>query len=246
VVRLVGNILWLLFGGLAVALEYLLGAVALCLTIIGIPFGIQAIKLANLALFPFGRSAVPAAEASGCLSLIMNVIWIIIAGLWIAITHCLYALLCAITIIGIPFAVQHFKLAGLRSASESSSRRPVGRQGPRFDWAAAQKASPAPARTIAAPVRASGIATRRHRIAAPAAIPGRNPEPVAVAKPTRRRRRRLPATRGAKRRVQVGQRDRLVLLGDPGDRHTLCGMPRVHDEEVVVERTQSERGEVSD
>jgi uncharacterized membrane protein YccF (DUF307 family) len=115
-VSLVGNVLWLLLGGLVIALEYLLGGILLCLTIIGIPFGLQAIKLASLALYPFGRSAVPAEDASGCLSLLMNVIWILVAGLWIALTHLLFALLCAITIIGIPFAVQHLKLAGLAFA----------------------------------------------------------------------------------------------------------------------------------
>jgi uncharacterized membrane protein YccF (DUF307 family) len=110
---LLGNVLWLIFGGLATAIEYILGGVALCLTIIGIPFGLQSIKLASLALYPFGRTAVPAAGASGCLSLVMNLIWIVIAGFWIALTHVLFGVLCGITIIGIPFALQHFKLAGL-------------------------------------------------------------------------------------------------------------------------------------
>lgn len=109
--KLIGNLLWLVLGGLATAVGYFLGGIAMCLTIIGIPFGIQSIKLASLALYPFGRTAVPAPEASGCLSLVMNLIWIVIAGFWIALTHIGFGLLCAITIIGIPFAVQHFKLA---------------------------------------------------------------------------------------------------------------------------------------
>lgn len=113
---LLGNILWLILGGLITAVEYLLGGVALCLTIIGIPFGLQSFKLAGLALFPFGRQVTTAPGSSGCLSLVMNIIWLIVGGIWIALTHLLFALLCAITIIGIPFALQHFKLAGLALA----------------------------------------------------------------------------------------------------------------------------------
>ena len=111
---LIGNVLWVLLGGgLVLFLEYLLAGISLCLTIIGIPFGIQSIKLSFLALLPFGKDIRPVTGASEGLSTIMNVIWLLIGGIWIALTHAFFALLCAITIIGIPFAKQHVKLAHL-------------------------------------------------------------------------------------------------------------------------------------
>ncbi len=111
---LLGNLLWITIGGgFFIFIEYLIGGIILCCTIIGIPFGIQCIKLSILGLFPFGSDIVQNEYASGCLSLIMNVIWILAGGIWIALTHLGFALLCAITIIGIPFAVQHMKLATL-------------------------------------------------------------------------------------------------------------------------------------
>ena len=82
-------------------------------TIIGIPFGIQTLKMASLALWPFGRDAVVVERGSGCLSTLMNIIWIFFGGIWIALTHVFFALLLAITIIGIPFARQHIKLAAI-------------------------------------------------------------------------------------------------------------------------------------
>jgi len=111
---LIGNILWIVLGGgIILFLEYLAGGLILCLTIIGIPFGIQTFKLAFLALLPFGRRMVDTPSAGGCLSTLMNVLWIIFGGIAITLTHAVFALLCAITIIGIPFAKQHMKLAAL-------------------------------------------------------------------------------------------------------------------------------------
>ena len=108
------NILWIIFGGgIILFFEYLIGGVALCLTIIGIPFGLQCFKLAIFAIAPFGAHAVNGAPADGCLKTIFNIIWILIGGLGIALTHVVFALVCAITIIGIPFAIQHMKMAGL-------------------------------------------------------------------------------------------------------------------------------------
>ena len=109
----IGNLLWFIFGGFIVFLFYLFGSLILILTIIGIPFGIQTLKLSTLALFPFGKTVVTGGRASGCLYLIMNIIWICVAGIELAILHLVLALLCAITIIGIPFAKQHVKLAAL-------------------------------------------------------------------------------------------------------------------------------------
>jgi len=109
---LLGNVLWIVLGGgIFLFLEYLLGGVVLCLTIIGIPFGIQCIKLSFLALVPFGKEIRHSEKSTGCLSTVMNLIWILIGGIWIALTHLIFAILCAITIIGIPFAKQHMKLA---------------------------------------------------------------------------------------------------------------------------------------
>jgi len=109
-----GNILWIfLGGGLFIFLFYLIGGVVLCLTIIGIPFGMQCIKLSVLGLMPFGQKIVFKESGPGCLSTLMNIIWILFGGLELALTHLIFAVLCAITIIGIPFARQHVKLLSL-------------------------------------------------------------------------------------------------------------------------------------
>lgn len=111
--RMLGNILWLIFGGFFTAMEYVSMGIAFCVTLIGIPFGLQCFKLALLSLFPFNSEIVPGEFQSGCLSMVLNIIWIFTGGIIICLTHCLFALLCAITIIGIPFAIQHMKLARL-------------------------------------------------------------------------------------------------------------------------------------
>lgn len=110
---IIGNILWLIFGGLITALEYFIASLLLMLTIVGIPFGLQTLKLGVLALWPFGSTVVDKPQASGCLSILMNIIWILIGGIWIALSHLVWGIILAITIIGIPFARQHFKLAGI-------------------------------------------------------------------------------------------------------------------------------------
>jgi uncharacterized membrane protein YccF (DUF307 family) len=111
--NLVGNIIWLLFGGIIIAIEYFIGSIILMATIIGIPFGIQTLKMASLSLWPFGRTTHVHDRASGCLYLIMNVIWLLTGGLWIALTHLFFGVLLCITIIGIPFGMQHFKLTAI-------------------------------------------------------------------------------------------------------------------------------------
>lgn len=111
--NLLGNLIWLIFGGIIVALEYVIASIILMLTVVGIPFGIQTLKLAGVALWPFGQKIVTHERSDGCLYLIFNVLWILIGGIWIALTHLLFGLILMITIIGIPFARQHFKLAGL-------------------------------------------------------------------------------------------------------------------------------------
>ena len=110
--KLLGNLIWLVFGGLFIALEYFIASLLLMITIIGIPFGLQTMKLAELALWPFGKNIENHEKSSG-LSTFMNLIWILIGGVWISLSHILIGILLGITIVGIPFAKQHFKLASL-------------------------------------------------------------------------------------------------------------------------------------
>ena len=111
--RILGNILWLIFGGIITAIEYFVSSIILMVTIIGIPFGIQTLKLGILALWPFGKTTVQSERSGGCLYIIFNIIWIIIGGIWIALSHFVFGIILYITIIGIPFGNQHFKLASL-------------------------------------------------------------------------------------------------------------------------------------
>ena len=108
-----GNLLWFILGGFLIAILYLVGSLILMLTIIGIPFGIQTLKMTALALAPFGREVDRTESAAGCLNIVMNIIWVLVAGVELAILHLILALFFAITIIGIPFAKQHVKMAYL-------------------------------------------------------------------------------------------------------------------------------------
>ena len=111
--RTIGNILWLVLAGIWMSISYLIAGVVQCITIIGIPFGIQSFKLAGYALWPFGRVVVQRPGSLGGLSCVGNVIWFVLSGLWLAIGHVLTGVLLCITIIGIPFGIASFKLAGL-------------------------------------------------------------------------------------------------------------------------------------
>ena len=108
--RILGNIIWVIFGGFMMAVEYFVAGFALCCTIIGIPFGLQVFKIGILALLPFGQTSVVEGGSRGCLEIIMNVIWIFIGGIWIALSHLLWGLIFCITVVGIPFGLQHLKL----------------------------------------------------------------------------------------------------------------------------------------
>lgn len=110
---LLGNILWLIFGGFIAGLGYIIGGLLMCLTIIGIPFGVQAIKLGMATFAPFGKEVVEIPRANGCLRVVFNVLWLVLFGWEIALAHLASGALLAITIIGIPFAVQHIKLIPL-------------------------------------------------------------------------------------------------------------------------------------
>ena len=108
---LLGNLVFFIFGGFAIFLGYVLGGILLCLTIVGIPFGLMCFRLAGGVIAPFGREVRQKEPPGGALALIMNIIWIILPGLELAIMHLLLAVLFALTIVGIPIAVQHVKLA---------------------------------------------------------------------------------------------------------------------------------------
>jgi uncharacterized membrane protein YccF (DUF307 family) len=109
----IANIIWLIFGGLWSAIGYVIGGALLCCTIIGIPFGLQCFKLAGVVIWPFGKEIVSNHDTDGCLSLIFNIIWILCGGIWIALNHLVFGVLLCITIIGMPFGLQHFRLIEL-------------------------------------------------------------------------------------------------------------------------------------
>ena len=128
--RTLGNIIWLVFAGFWMALAYAIAGIVMFILIITIPFGIAAFRMAGYALWPFGRTVV-SKPTSGVMSGIGNVIWFILAGLWIAIGHIITGVILCIFIITIPFGIASFKMAGLhysRSARKSCrlTRRPAG------------------------------------------------------------------------------------------------------------------------
>ncbi|EMB77580.1 YccF domain-containing protein [Streptococcus mutans] len=108
--RLLGNIVWFLCAGLLSFIGWSLAGIILCLTVILIPFGLQCFKIAGFGLFPFGKSISPSSNVS---SLIFNIIWILVIGWELAVIHLASAFLLCITIIGIPFALQSIKMAGI-------------------------------------------------------------------------------------------------------------------------------------
>jgi uncharacterized membrane protein YccF (DUF307 family) len=119
-VSLLLNILWLVFGGVWMAIAWVIAAFVMAITIVGLPWTWAALNIASYTLLPFGRKAVSRAEYSGRhdigtgpLGLLGNIIWLVLAGWWLALGHLLTAILLAVTIIGIPFAWAHLKLAGI-------------------------------------------------------------------------------------------------------------------------------------
>ena len=103
------NIIWLVFGGLWLALGYALAGVVLCVLIVTIPLGVASFRMASYALWPFGR-AVVRKEGAGAGSVILNVVWIVLAGWWLALAHLVTAVAQAVTIIGIPLAIANLKM----------------------------------------------------------------------------------------------------------------------------------------
>ena len=110
VLRAIGNVLWFILAGIWLAVAYVAAGLLLCITIIGIPFGLQAFKLAAFTLWPFGKTVVRSAEG-GCLEVGFNVVWLILFGWAIFLAHIAAGLLLCLTIIGIPFGIQAFKLS---------------------------------------------------------------------------------------------------------------------------------------
>ena len=109
--KFLGNILWLVLGGIIIAIIYYIVGLMMCITIIGIPFGVQLFKLGTYALWPFGRDLVNGPNEPGCVSVLMNLIWIL-CGWWeIAILHFTFGLLFCVTIVGFPWGLHHFKMA---------------------------------------------------------------------------------------------------------------------------------------
>lgn len=104
------NIIWVIFGGLISAIGYFISSLMLMVTIVGIPFGLQTMKLAIVALWPFGTEIHSDGWPSGCLAGIMNVIWWLVGGLAIVVNHLFWGLFFCITVIGIPFGMENFKL----------------------------------------------------------------------------------------------------------------------------------------
>lgn len=110
IMRILGNILWFVFGGFLNGLAWIISGLIWCITIIGIPYGRQCFKFASMSFFPFGKEVI---YGGGAISLIANIIWLIFFGIWMAISNLIAGLVCCITIIGIPFGLQFFKLAKL-------------------------------------------------------------------------------------------------------------------------------------
>ena len=108
-----GNLIWLIFGGLIAALGYIIAGLLLCVTIVGIPFGMQSVKIGIATLVPFGKEVVENDNANSALRVLFNIVWLVLFGWEIALAHLLSALVLFITIIGIPFAKQHIKLIPL-------------------------------------------------------------------------------------------------------------------------------------
>ena len=109
--KFLGNLIWLVFGGLLVAVIYWLVGLLMCITIVGIPFGVQLFKLGIYALWPFGHELVNGPGQLGCISTVMNLLWILLGWWEIAVIHLVCGLLLCVTIVGIPWGLQHFKMA---------------------------------------------------------------------------------------------------------------------------------------
>ncbi len=108
---LLGNIIWIVFGGLLMSAAYFFLGIVYCISIVGIPVGLQLFKMAGLSLYPFGREVRDRNGEMGCWSMFLNILWIVFGGVEMALGHAVIGLFFCITVVGIPFGLQHFKLA---------------------------------------------------------------------------------------------------------------------------------------
>ena len=111
-----GNVIWFFLGGFLISLYYAFVGLLFCISIIGIPFGVQLFKMAGLALCPFGKNVTCDSRDMGCLSILMNIIWIVVGGVEICLMHLTFGAILCLTIVGIPLGIQHFKMALLALA----------------------------------------------------------------------------------------------------------------------------------
>ncbi|MRI31747.1 YccF domain-containing protein [Endozoicomonas sp. OPT23] len=139
--RVIGNFLWFILGGIIMGLAWWMFGLVAFITIIGIPWGRACFVMGKFSFFPFGQEAISRRElkleddiGTGTLGFLGNILWFIFAGVWLAIGHLTSAIVCAITIIGIPFAIQHLKLAGIALA-------PIGKTVVSKEIAAAARAN---------------------------------------------------------------------------------------------------------
>lgn len=105
-----GNVLWFLCGGFLGGLGWTLAGCLWCITVIDIPVGMQCFKIAGLAFFPFGKEV---AYGGGTMSFLVNMVWLVVSGIYLAVEHTVFGCILCVTIVGIPFGIQHFKLAKL-------------------------------------------------------------------------------------------------------------------------------------
>lgn len=127
--KTIGNIVWFVLCGVWLGIAYLLAGLLACITLIGIPFGIQSFKLAGYVMWPFGRELVESAGHRFSKG-VMNIVWIVIGGLWLALAHLLFGIVLCITILGIPFGLKNFSMARLALFPFDYSVQPKGLAGP--------------------------------------------------------------------------------------------------------------------
>lgn len=126
--KFLGNIAWLILGGIVIALIYYVVGLLMCISIIGIPFGVQLFKLGTFSMWPFGNELTDKPNEPGCISVVMNLVWILLGWWEIAVIHLLAGLIFCVTIVGIPFGVQHFKMALSSIFPFGKEIRPTGAQ----------------------------------------------------------------------------------------------------------------------
>ncbi len=111
--RVILNVIWLIFAGLELFVAYAIAGVIMAITVVGVPFAIQAFKLAGFVIWPFGRVAVPVRNRVPVASAAGNILWLVLVGWWLALAHLLFGFVLCLTIIGIPMGIASFKMIGM-------------------------------------------------------------------------------------------------------------------------------------